>query len=213
MIKNFPKKVVEAVAKDHDFFFVQVGAHDGKKHDPIHHYVKRLGWRGLLIEPVPRYFRQLKTTYREAKGLKFANYAVAERNGTAKIWGVSERAPWWLWQLARTKDSFAKEVLLKRTWYMPGLAKHVVRKTVKAARLQTILKKHGVRRVSLYVIDVEGYDYEVMKQIKWTDDQPQYVYYEHMHLAKETRQEAWETLRRRGYQVEHDGRNTFAYLE
>ena len=211
MIRNFPKMVIEASRREKNFFFVQVGAHDGKKHDPIHRYVVGMGWRGLLIEPIPRYFAKLKETYRGIKGLKMANYAIAKKNGVAKIWGVSERAPWWLWQLARTKDSFAKDIMLKRTWFMPGLTEYIVEKTVKTSRLQAILKAYGVGAVSLYVIDTEGYDYEVIKQIDWAKNKPQYLYYEHMHLTNEDVLDAWEMLRRNGYRVEHDGRNTFAY--
>ncbi len=31
-------------------FVVQIAAHDGKFHDPLYHYFKEEGWRGLLVE-------------------------------------------------------------------------------------------------------------------------------------------------------------------
>ena len=33
--------------------FIQVGAYDGVSTDPLHRYVERCGWRGVMLEPQP----------------------------------------------------------------------------------------------------------------------------------------------------------------
>jgi hypothetical protein len=36
--------------------FIQFGANDGKRGDPINAFAKRHSWSGLVVEPVPEYF-------------------------------------------------------------------------------------------------------------------------------------------------------------
>lgn len=198
-------------ARGKKFTFVQIGAHDGKRDDPINRYIKKYKWKGLLVEPVPRYFDDLRKTYRDQSGLKFANYAVGKKSGIASIYGVSERAPWWMWQLVRTKDSFSKKVLLRRTWYIPGLANYVEEKKVKTAKLGQLLRSYGIGHVNLMVVDTEGYDYEVLKQVEMTKSSPDMILLEHMHLSSTDCQSAWALLVEHGYVVTNDRQNTFAY--
>ena len=64
-----------------DFFFVQIGAHDGIRDDPIRKYIVKSHWRGLLVEPVPHIFRKLVENYRDETQLIFENVAVAAHDG------------------------------------------------------------------------------------------------------------------------------------
>jgi len=211
---SFPTRIVEDSQKYTNFTFVQVGAHDGVRHDPINKYIKSMGWGGLLIEPVPRYFEQLKKNYALYKKLKFANYAIAETSGKKKIYGVSQKAPWYLWQMARTKDSFSRRAMLHNTWFMPGIAKYVVTRNVKTARLKKVLEEFEMGHVHLYVIDTEGYDYQVLKQIDFDNDPPEYIYFEHLLLSKKDKRSAWSLLENNGYEVVIQGMyNTVAYRQ
>ena len=74
-----------------DTFFVHVGANDGLIDDPIQAYVKELGWSGLLIEPMPDIFEQLKTNYSNCKGLSFENLAVTDYDGTIEMFTVIDQ--------------------------------------------------------------------------------------------------------------------------
>ena len=44
--------------------FIQIGAFDGMTADPLHKYVGKYGWRGVLVEPQPRSADQLRELYR-----------------------------------------------------------------------------------------------------------------------------------------------------
>jgi hypothetical protein len=44
--------------------FIQIGAFDGITADPLHKYVGKYGWRGVLVEPQPRSADQLRELYR-----------------------------------------------------------------------------------------------------------------------------------------------------
>src|SRR3989344_7472842 len=56
-----------------DFFFVQIGAHDGKHHDPLYPYVTKYNLRGLAIEPQKDVFTQLQNTYKEYSNVMCIN--------------------------------------------------------------------------------------------------------------------------------------------
>src|SRR5947209_8058963 len=60
-----------------DLFFLQIGAHDGITDDPLRQYVLKYHWRGLLLEPQPRLFAQLKANYQSEPQLMFENAALA----------------------------------------------------------------------------------------------------------------------------------------
>ena len=212
---SFPKRIVAESKKIEDFTFVQIGAHDGKKHDPIYRFVKKLGWRGLLVEPVPRYFKMLKQNYEGQKRLKFANYAIGDRDGETTIYGVADDAPLWYRQMIRTKDSFErKNVLFDTWWYAPGLNKYIVKKKVKVSTLSSLLKKQSVGHVHMYMIDTEGYDGKIVKQINLKKDPPEYICYEHLLLSEKERAEVWQMLERNGYELVKMGRwNTYAFRQ
>ena len=52
---------VEARKRQHRAIFVQVGANDGKKNDPLHGIRKNYkDWLGVQVEPQPEYFRRIE---------------------------------------------------------------------------------------------------------------------------------------------------------
>ena len=50
-----------------DFFFIQIGANNGQRYDPVHHLIVREKDKvsGIAIEPVQEYFDELKITYKD----------------------------------------------------------------------------------------------------------------------------------------------------
>src|SRR5687767_667926 len=47
------------------FFFVQIGANDGRRGDPVFQFIRQYRWRGLLLEPQPDVFRVLVRNYED----------------------------------------------------------------------------------------------------------------------------------------------------
>jgi len=60
-----------------DFRFLQVGANDGVRHDPIRELVLEFGLRGVLLEPLPDMFEALRENYSGQPQLEFVNAAVS----------------------------------------------------------------------------------------------------------------------------------------
>ena len=83
--------IVDAYAeRNADFFFIQVGANDGVRNDPIGPKVKKYGWHGVLIEPQPDLFEKLKENYRGYGGLHFENAAVSSVPGIVSLHKVKD---------------------------------------------------------------------------------------------------------------------------
>ncbi|HET6992529.1 MAG TPA: hypothetical protein VFJ43_14445, partial [Bacteroidia bacterium] len=56
--------------------FVQIGSNDGKKNDPLHSYIRKNGWKGILVEPDPANFKKLVSYYSQVNGLIFENLGI-----------------------------------------------------------------------------------------------------------------------------------------
>ena len=85
--------VAHRMARNPQFFFVQIGAFDGQTGDPIHGFVTTHGWRGILVEPQKRHFEALKATYGGQSDLIFRNVAVGERRESRVLYKIREDAP------------------------------------------------------------------------------------------------------------------------
>jgi hypothetical protein len=72
------------------FFFVQIGAYDGREHDPIQAFVRRCRWRGILVEPQPEAFERLRRNYAGSPGLIFENVAIADHEGSLPLFMIKD---------------------------------------------------------------------------------------------------------------------------
>src|SRR5215831_6216681 len=85
------ESVLEALALTIDgFFFIQVGANDAVRDDPLKGFVTTYGWRGILIEPVPFIFERLKSQYGDSPNLILENIAIAEQDGETDFYYLEE---------------------------------------------------------------------------------------------------------------------------
>lgn len=213
MINSFKRKLSQLNRNRKKLFFVQIGANDGYTADPIYNLVKKFGWSGVLVEPVPEYFQKLKQSYEGVPNLSFANVAIADKNGYKTLYGFSDQAPLWIKLHTKTKNSFSKKTILSHSWYMPNLEKFIVGQKVKAINVETLIKKYTEGKVDMIFIDTEGYDFEILKQFDLGTLRPSVVYYEHKHLCLADKNKSRNMLADHGYKLEHDRLNTFAYLD
>ena len=71
----------ELAAASPQIFVVQIGSNDGVSGDPLHPYIKRFGWQGVLVEPLPHLCRELIETYAGIPGITCENAAIGEQSG------------------------------------------------------------------------------------------------------------------------------------
>jgi len=189
--------------------FVQIGAHDGKRWDLIHDFIKRDGWSGLFVEPLPKYFEALQENYRGRPGLRFERAAIADLDGAIPIYFLDTlglEVPEWLEGTA----TFSREVLMQHAHVHPDFERRIRSETVPALRLSTLLAKHQIEAATLFLIDTEGYDYFVVRQVLDLAWAPEMIIYEHSLLRPEHRAELERELQQRGYTLQSSECDTIA---
>ena len=197
----------DLMSRQPDIFFLQIGAHDGVSYDPIHSYVSRFHWKGLLVEPQPAIFAKLKGNYRDEKQLLFENSALSQRDGTIDLHcfesaGAEDHAS----MLTSTR----KHYLLLNGDRHRGALKTI---TVPALTLESLLAKHGVERVNVLQIDTEGFDFEIIKMIDFKRIKPEIIHYENNFLNRRQKSECSRILGQQNYALMNLGIDTIAYLQ
>lgn len=192
-----------------DVFFVQVGAHEGQAGDPISLYVKRDGWSGILVEPVPELFERLQATYRGVAGLTFENVAIAEQPGRRRFYRLSPAAGE-VYELADALGSLDRDVLLSHAQQVPDIERYVEEIEVDCLTFDGLFARHDVDRIDLLHIDAEGYDARLLRTFPWQRFEPRVVLYEHDHLDRRDRAATEAMLRERGYELVLSRTNTLA---
>lgn len=202
--------VLDQLKKAEDFFFIQIGSNDGIVHDPLYRYILENRWNGILVEPVRYYFDLLKRNYAESDQLIFENIAVSDQDGGRDFFRIREGLDF-LPDWTKGLGSFNRDVLMKHRWVIPNIQEYIVKETVKCLSFASLLDRHAVKKIDLIMIDTEGYDFEIIKQIDFNRIRPRVVIYEHKHIARGDRLDCEQLLRAQNYQVQRSFSNTLAY--
>lgn len=155
-----------------DVFVVNIGALDGSSFDGTAGYVCAYRWRGLFVEPIPEYFARLQTFYAGYDGMSFENAAVAEHDGET----IMLRIPPAIVDAGTVHPAFLGMSSLIPTRNgmssahdRPVVERYAERVTVKCMTVATLLAKHQITTFDVLHVDVEGYDWMVLKQfdLQW----------------------------------------------
>ncbi len=195
-------RIIESFSSMHkDIFFIEVGANDGVTDDPISEFITRDHWSGIMVEPVKYLFDELVSHYKIRENLIFENAAIAERNGVMDFYYYrkTEKIPKW----CGGGGSLIKEGFQNKPDYM----QYLVTEKVKCVTLEALLQKYNVKHVHLFLIDTEGYDYKIIKQMDFTKIKPNVILYEDMNLTVNDYNDCIRYLRKNGYQLYKEGYN------
>jgi FkbM family methyltransferase len=206
---EFEAVLLAYLAQRPEFFFVQVGAHEGQAGDPLAELVKTRGLHGLLVEPQREAFARLKENYAAQPQLLFEQAAIAPADGTVAFYradpdfwrrhGLHPGSDGEISSLSPAQIRFHVELFGGK-----GLAAresdYLVRDEVPALTLPSLLAKHGVAHYDLLQIDAEGFDYQILKTVEWASAPP-LIQFETVHLSVADRVAAWDLLRANGYRL------------
>jgi FkbM family methyltransferase len=190
--------------------FVQIGSNDGVIHDPLHEVVRTCGWSGVLVEPLPAMYQRLVANYAGVPGLAFENAAVGTVDGTSTLYTVDPRPgdPYWVDQVA----SFDRDTIRSHTDLIAGVRDRIIEVPVASLTLPTLVSRHGLTAIDVLHVDVEGYDFEVLKQIEFSSSwAPRFIIYEREHFDRRTDQAARQLLRAAGYRLVDIWPDQFAF--
>lgn len=184
--------------RDGDVRFIQVGAHDGQHQDPLYDWICRNPWRGILVEPQPRFFEKLTALHASRPNITVERAVVAARSGKTKFWTLGD-AP----DLPLDATLFASldrdQVERNARLYMPDFVDRLVAIDVDAYTFSDLMSKHHFDALDLLQIDAEGYDFEIIKMIDFTKCLPRVINYEHTNLSVDQRRACRSYLAGFGY--------------
>ena len=132
--------------------FIEVGANDGKT-GSFTYNLAQLGWYGLNFEPVPRIYNECCLNHQHHKNVK--NYQL----------GLGETSKEELIIDANTLSTIDTDVIeaYKNTQQFSMHFNNTTSHKIKIEKLDTILEENSINYIDILVIDVEGYEENVLK--------------------------------------------------
>lgn len=198
--------------KDASFYFVQVGANNGIRWDPLHQLIVRYKLPGLLIEPMPDVFEELKANYVSQLQLDFAQVAISSVAGNKTLYRVRKEAPVGDW--AHGIASFDKSHLVRHLAAEVDQCESLIEALeVPCMPPLDLLRSRDINHISLLQIDTEGHDFEVLKSFLASGIEPNVINFERVHLSLEHQEESRHWLMAHGYRFIDVGSDTLAIKE
>jgi FkbM family methyltransferase len=182
--------------------FIQVGANDGKHGDPLHSFIVKYPWHGILVEPQPDIFAKLRENYAAMKSrLIFENIAIAKDLSTIAMY----RRP----GHPNTYEASVVSVNPKAVARQLGLRlRNLERFFVPCTTLNELVRKYSMSHIDVLQIDAEGYDYDVLKTLDLSEVSPLIIQFEHGQLTPQEISGAVEYVNSHGYRVLYGGYQT-----
>ena len=192
--------------------FIEVGANDGRTWDILFKFVKMFSWEGILIEPHPKYFKELMENYAGIRTDKihFENVAISNRNETRKLYYLSKlNKKIKHYHELKGINSLSKAHVDK----FRNVQSHVSidSKTVKCITLEEVVKKYDFWNFQLLMIDTEGFDYKIIQSIDFSKFKPDLICFENENLTAIEINSINKVLSNNNYELLVDGINTLAF--
>jgi FkbM family methyltransferase len=185
-----------------EFSFIQIGAFDGITKDPLYKYIKRYGWRGVLLEPQPRPVGQLRELYRGNSRIVIVEAALDCRSGTRTLFTVeSPNVPVW----ARGMASFQLQNITKNSYLIPGLEANIKEILVPCIPFEDVLQQVPPGCLDLLQVDAEGADGYILSLFPYGRIKPAIIHWESKNLTKSQQEETLDMLYRYGYRFARSG--------
>ena len=138
------------------------------------------------MEPVPEIYERLVETYQAYPKITIVNAAIGTQDGRAVFYKVDHPHP-----AAQQLGSFRKDVILKHAQAIKKkigliLEEAIVEIEVEVISINTVLKDFSDFRCMF--MDVEGYDWEIIRNIDFDLTHPDMIYFETAHVNEHKEQ-------------------------
>jgi FkbM family methyltransferase len=189
---NLLDLVIQQYVQDKpDFFFIQIGAHDGSSADPAAELIRRYHWRGILVEPQLSSFKTLIQNYKSEPQLIFEQVVIAPEDGTAMFYQVREDIPglpFWLPQSSGLNRDHVLGALhywkhFKKLEGLPDdLESLILEVPIPALTMHSLLEKHNVEKLDFLMMATPGFDLEILKMFPFDRVKPPIISFEFLSL-------------------------------
>ena len=184
---------IEKYLSDGRSYIIQIGANDGVSGDPLFDMAqKHENWILLLVVPVLLLFDQLKNNYGNTVRVTYVNAAINEDGGSQSFYVIDQKAYQEIPNLSRDYEqigSFDKQHLIS----LGGerLRKFIAPIEVQSYSLIQLLDLYEINHFDALLLDAEGYDWLILKQLDLEKHRPKIIFFEQTHLNSKDVQDFW----------------------
>lgn len=200
---------------------VQIGANDGINNDPIHKFIKRDGWEGVLLEPQKYVFEKfLQPLYQKTKGIVVLNAALDVKDGSKSVYKIAISNSRWATGLTsfnrsvleeKVESGYIEHQAIKEGTPLPeNRNDYIVEEKVECICTDSLIKRYNLRNIDWLQIDTEGFDFEIIKMFDIHKTSPEVIVYENIHFSAALQDECRQYLDNHGYLCKNFGPNTLA---
>ena len=188
--------------------FIQIGANDGVKNDPIHFYIKKFHWKGILVEPLPQLFKKLVENYKEEENLIFENVGISSKSGEMDFYYLPSQynEPDWLQQIGSFDLDAIKYNLGNYTVFLDKIETS----KVSTVSLSELVERSGFLKVDLLIVDAEGFEYNILSQIENLKGKPTYILFEWGCMKEDIQRLLFDFLEKQLYKLYASGGDIMA---
>jgi FkbM family methyltransferase len=136
-----------------DGLFIEIGANDGKT-GSFTYNLGKIGWYGINIEPIPRLYNLCCNNHKDHKNVKNYNLALGELKGEVTIIDADTLS---------TIDTNVIDIYSKIPQFKNYFTNNNNYHKVKMNTLDNILQENSIANIDILVLDVEGYEENVLK--------------------------------------------------
>jgi FkbM family methyltransferase len=193
-------ELFQMVGESHINTFIQIGSNDGRKNDPLNKYIRKNGWKGILVEPDLANFNKLTNNYNQVDGLFFENVGIGPERGEKlfyKLENITEHEPGWYDQVG----SFDKETFIKNISHGHELNKRMTSELLQMITFDDLLQKYKFWKVDLLHTDTEGFDYKILKSINFAKHNIRIILFEGEWMTQFELKEILQCLRKYNYRI------------
>jgi FkbM family methyltransferase len=199
---------------------IQIGGNDGFHNDPVCRFVKRDHWKGVILEPQKNVFPTLAYVYKQ-NDITPLNKAIAKESGSIILYKIAFSQARWATGLASfnkaailsaIESGYVRKRALKDGTELPNnMEDYISEEIVETTSFEDLIINHQLGPINILQIDVEGFDFEVIKMINLNSIAPDLVSYEHEKLSNEDQKQAKYLLKSKGYKIIAMNRDTVAH--
>jgi len=236
-VKKHPQNELQITAKQFfdlyfslidqdDFYFVQLGANDGKTRDFMYEYITKYRLRGLLVEMQKNIFTRLQNTYADYPNVQLANEAIGRRNERIKYYKIkesfiSESNLFEVTAISSLDKQIIKRSLSKRINHPKpqyriepisnNLDDYIEETPIDVITFDQLLTKYGVPKIDFLYMDCDGSDHLILQSLDFTKISPKIISYESVVLSDKERLNCENLLTKQGYDFFRYGNDTCAF--
>ena len=168
--------------------FVEIGSCD---FDTLN-YLSDKGWRGVIVEPIKKYLDNIP----QKPNVQYLNYAIDVTNGTREMKIASDEV---------VESDYTKSGMSSFVREDDSLTESVLVNTI---TFDDLISFCGITQIDYLKIDVEGYDWVLIKNFPFDKIKPAFIQVEWEHVDSE---EMSRYIASQGYHVNYDRTDIYAY--